>query len=631
MARFDTILIANRGEIAVRIARTCHALGYRTVAVYSDADADAPHVRACDQAWRLGPAPAAESYLDIEAVLAVAEASGADAVHPGFGFLAENPAFARAVEAAGLGWIGPSAEAMEVLGNKVSARSVALAAGVPVVPGSDQATLEAARAVGFPVLLKASAGGGGKGMRVVRDEASLEAAAAAARREAMKAFSDDRVFLEKFLERPRHIEVQILGDCAGRVVAIGERDCSLQRRHQKIVEECPAPGLPPELRARLHAAAVALGEHVGYRSAGTVEFLVADGAFYFLEVNTRLQVEHPVTEACFGLDLVACQLAVAAGEAVPAIAEPHGAAIEVRLYAEDARTGWLPQTGPVLDWHVPDDVRVDAGVAAGSFVGVHYDPMIAKLVAHGVDREQARRRLVRALRHTSVLGLVTNRDALVALLRQPAFVAAELHTGFLEQHPLALTDDPLAGPTAVAFELSKPAARDLAVPRGFRNSRFRDAEIQAGDRVFRWRDDRAGLQLDDRPLAVERCGPSLAVTWGGRRWSARVVEDAAGWWVATEAGLTHVHRVPSFPEPEDESVAGGCVAAMTGTVVAVSVTVGEAVAAGQALVVLEAMKMEQTLAAAEPGTVTEVRVAAGDVVDAGTVLVVVDAAVTATA
>ena len=623
MARFDKVLIANRGEIAVRIARTCRDLGYATVAVYSDADQDAPHVRACDEAWRLGPAPAAQSYLDIDAVLGAARHSGADAVHPGFGFLAENPAFARAVEAAGLVWIGPRADAMEALGAKVSARELAQAAAVPVVPGADDATLAAAEAIGFPVLLKASAGGGGKGMRVVERAEDFEAAAAAARREAHGAFGDDRVFLEKYLARPRHVEVQILGDGEGSVLALGERDCSLQRRHQKIIEESPAPGLPRALVDELCAAAVRLGEHVRYRSAGTVEFLVADGSFYFLEVNTRLQVEHPVTEARYGLDLVACQLDLAAGGELPSLREPSGAAIEVRLYAEDARQGWLPQTGPVLDWSVDGEVRVDAGVASGGFVGVHYDPMIAKLIAQGRDREHARRRLLRALEGTSVLGLVTNRDALRALLAHPAFVAGDVHTGFLAEHPLALADDPLAGPSVVAWELSRPRGRSLRVPRGYRNSRFRDAVLRVGDADWHWREDRGGLWLEGERLEVQADGPSLEVRWGDRRWAARVAEQADAWWVATRGGISRLERPPAFPLPEDEQVAGGCVAPMTGTVVQVLVAEGEAVEAGQALAVLEAMKMEQTLTAAEAGTIESVRVQAGEVVDAGTVLVVV--------
>jgi len=450
------VLVANRGEIALRVIRACRELGIRSVAVYSEADRAAPHVEAADEAYPLGPAPAAESYLRIPKLLEVARGSGADAVHPGYGFLAESAAFARAVEAAGLVWIGPPPEAIERVGDKAQARALARRAGVPVVPGADaadaggeassdpEAIAAQARALGFPVLLKAAAGGGGKGMRLVRDPEALPEAIAAAQREAQGAFGDPRLLVERFLHPARHVEVQILGDAHGRVIALGERECSLQRRHQKIVEEAPSPAVSEGLRARMEEAAVRLAEAVGYRNAGTVEFLLApDGSFYFLEVNARLQVEHPVTEAVWGVDLVQAQIRLAAGAPLPEAlggerpSGPRGHAVEARLYAEDPEAGFLPMSGELLrvEWPGGPGVRVDAGVRAGGTVSPHYDPLLAKLIAWGPDRETARRRLVRALEETIVLGVVTNRDFLLELLESPAFRDGETYTHTVEAHP----------------------------------------------------------------------------------------------------------------------------------------------------------------------------------------------------
>ena len=428
------MLVANRSEIAVRVIRACRTAGLPAVAVYSDADRGARHVALADAAARLGPAPARESYLSIPRLLAAARETGCGAVHPGYGFLSENADFARAVVDAGMIWIGPSAAAMEAMGSKISARERMKAAGVPVVPGTH--TFSEISSLGFPVVVKASAGGGGKGMRIVRDAASLSEAIASCRREAAAAFGDDTVYVEKLLPTPRHIEVQIFGDIQGNVVALGERECSLQRRHQKVIEECPSSAVTPDLRARLQNAACDAARAVGYVNAGTVEFLLEpSGAFYFLEMNTRLQVEHPVTEEAFGLDLVALQLRVAAGEPLPDLpSAPSAHAIEARVYAEDPDAGFLPQAGRLLAWIEPSGpgVRVDSGLTAGQTVDIHYDPLLAKIVAKGRDREEARGRLAAALGETVALGVATNLSWLKRLLEAAPVVRGDLHTGLVE-------------------------------------------------------------------------------------------------------------------------------------------------------------------------------------------------------
>ncbi len=441
MRSIDKLLVANRGEIAVRVMRTARAMGIATVAVYSDADADAPFVRLADEAVRIGPAPARESYLEITAVLDAARITGAHAVHPGYGFLSENPRFAEAVAEAGLVFVGPPGEVIRKLGSKQAAKRIAERAGVPIVPGyhgDDQARLgDHAQAIGFPVLVKASAGGGGKGMRVVRAPGELAEAIERARREALAAFGDDTLLLERYVDRPRHIEIQILGDTHGNVVHLWERECSIQRRHQKIVEESPSVALDPARRAAMGAAAVALGREVSYVGAGTVEFIVdPDGHFYFLEVNTRLQVEHPVTELTCGIDLVREQLRIARGERLSIVAPPErrGWAIEVRLCAEDPDRDYLPTTGTVLAADVPPTVRADLGVAAGTEIGIHYDSMLGKIIAHAETREDATRLLRHALAETWVPGVVTNREHLVRILSHPAFAAGELDTHFLERY-----------------------------------------------------------------------------------------------------------------------------------------------------------------------------------------------------
>ena len=464
-----TVLIANRGEIAVRIARACHERGLAAVAVYSAVDRGAPHTLAADGAVAIGPAPAAESYLNVEALLAAARSAGADAVHPGYGFLAESAAFARAVERAGLTWIGPSPDAVATMGDKLAARATVARAGVPLVPGAgvtaDDAA-PAARRLGYPVLVKAVAGGGGKGMRTVASEAELPGALAAARREAEAAFADGRVYLEKLLVRPRHVEVQVLGDRHGTLVHLGERECSIQRRHQKVIEETPCPALTPELRAELTAAGLAAARAVGYTSAGTVEFLLdADGRFYFLEMNTRVQVEHPITEWVTGIDIVAAQLRIAAGEALGFTQDDvraAGHAIEARLYAEDPAAGFFPSAGPILALREPQGpgIRVDSGIAAGGTVPVEYDPLLGKISAWGPERASAIARLGNALRDTAVLGPATNLAFLQDVLEHPAFRRGETHTGFLAEHFATWQPggDEATAALAAALALARPAA-----------------------------------------------------------------------------------------------------------------------------------------------------------------------------
>jgi 3-methylcrotonyl-CoA carboxylase alpha subunit len=477
------LLVANRGEIALRIIRACRTMGIETVAVYSDADAAAPHVRAADVAIRLGPAPAAESYLNIAAVIEAARASGAAAVHPGYGFLSERAAFADACAAAGLIFVGPPGAAIERMGSKIGARALMEQAGVPVVPGrtpddqTDTGIAAAATAIGFPVLIKASAGGGGKGMRSARDASMLADAIPAARREARAAFGDGTLYVERLIERPRHVEIQIFADDHGHTVHLFERECSIQRRHQKIVEESPSPALTPRLRARMGDAAVAAARAAGYRNAGTIEFLLeGDGdaaRFYFLEMNTRLQVEHPVTELVTGTDLVHAQLAVAMGRPLPwtqADLAPRGHAIECRVYAEDPAAGFLPQAGRLRLYREPSapGIRIDSGVEEGGDVPVHYDPMLAKLIASGESRDMAIDRAAAALRAFPILGVRTNIPFLIKVLGHPAFRAGRVHTGFVDEHLPSLLESPASSPVIAAaadFLRSAPASPGAAAVR----------------------------------------------------------------------------------------------------------------------------------------------------------------------
>jgi len=479
---FGKVLVANRGEIALRVIRTLQEMGITSVAVASEADVAAPHALAADECCVLGPAPAAESYLNVDALLRAVHDSGAEAVHPGYGFLSENADFAEMLGKAGGTFIGPAPSAMRIMGSKTASREAMDRAGVPVVPGSppgvtDNAGLgKAAAAMGFPVLVKASAGGGGKGMRLVRDSSGFPSALALCRSEAKAAFSDETVYVEKYLERPRHIEVQVFGDATGRVFALGERECSIQRRHQKILEESPSPGVDPGLRARLEETAVSAARAVDYQSAGTVEFLMdAEGGFYFLEMNTRLQVEHPVTEMVYGVDLVAAQVLTAAGLPLPFDPDRlslRGHAIEARVYAEDPAVGYLPQTGTVHDLFFPDrpGFRVDSGLRLGSEVGVHYDPLLAKVIAWGPDRKAATRRLSAAIRESSILGVVTNLDLLADVLDHPAWAAGEIDTGFLERHfaswsaPGALPPEVIAAASAAGAPVRGAASNRPGPP-----------------------------------------------------------------------------------------------------------------------------------------------------------------------
>lgn len=475
------LLVANRGEIALRIIRACREMAIESVAVYSDADAGAPHARAADYAVRIGPAPAAESYLKIAAVIDAARRTGADALHPGYGFLSENAALARACEAAGIRFVGPPADAIERMGSKIAARDLMAGAGVPIVPGrtpadqTDAGIAAAARTVGFPVLVKAAAGGGGKGMRVADDERALAEAAPAARREAQAAFGDGTLYVERRLRRPRHVEVQVFADAQGNVVHLFERECSVQRRHQKIIEESPSPALTPALRQRMGEAAVAAARAAGYRNAGTLEFLVDgrgdEARFFFLEMNTRLQVEHPVTEAVTGVDLVRAQLLVAGGGPLPWRQEDlaqRGHAIECRVYAEDPANGFLPQAGPLALYREPSapGVRIDSGVEEGAEVPVQYDPMLAKLIAYGATRDEARRRAAAALRSFPILGVRTNVAFLAAVLEHRSFAAGDLHTGFVDEHlnDLLRVPQPSSAVDAVAALVRSGSAATVSHP-----------------------------------------------------------------------------------------------------------------------------------------------------------------------
>jgi acetyl-CoA/propionyl-CoA carboxylase biotin carboxyl carrier protein len=623
---FSRVLIANRGEIAVRVMRTLRRMGIEGIAVYSDADADAPHVRAADRAVRLGPAPASQSYLDVERVIEAARASGADAIHPGYGFLSERPAFARACAEAGVAFVGPSAEAMALLGDKVAAKAVAEAAGVPVVPGLSGAALTDEQIVAWaagqplPLLLKAAAGGGGKGMRVVRALDALPEALAAARREAAAAFGDDRLLVERYLERSRHIEVQVIADAHGAVLHLGERECSLQRRHQKVIEEAPSPVVDAALRERMGAAAVALARAAGYAGAGTVELLAEYdeggrvGSFYFLEVNARLQVEHPVTEAVTGLDLVELQLRVAAGEPLALAQEDvalRGHAIEARVYAEDPANGFLPSTGRAVAWRAPAGagVRADSGIEEGSEVTAHYDPLLAKVIAHGPDRAMALARLDRALAELRVVGVTTNAPYLRALLARPEVRAGELDTELIERLGEAVAppapDPDLAGLAVVAL-LGEAATDDPWDARdGWRLGGVRvPARMRLegpGGEVSAVVSSHAARRVRDG-LVVERKG--------GVARTVEVHPDGAAVWLVD--GGVPSRWAPALDRAGARSAGGSLEAPMPGVVLDVRVEAGAAVAEGDVLVVLESMKMELAIQAPADGVVADVLVATGE-------------------
>ncbi|MEO6086970.1 MAG: biotin carboxylase N-terminal domain-containing protein, partial [Umezawaea sp.] len=582
----QTLLIANRGEIARRIIRTCRELGIAPVAVHSDPDADAPHVAEADSAVRLPGATPAETYLRADLLVAAAVSAGADAVHPGYGFLSENADFARAVLAAGLTWVGPTPEAIEAMGSKVAAKKRMASAGVPVLAELDpDVVLDS----DFPLLVKASAGGGGRGMREVRSRADLAEGVAAARREAESAFGDGTVFCEPLLEGARHVEVQVLADTHGTVWALGERECSIQRRHQKIVEETPSPAVDAGVRQRLYHAATAAAEAIGYVGAGTVEFLFKDGDFHFLEVNTRLQVEHPVTELVFGVDLVAWQLAIAEGAALPAEPPtPNGHAIEVRLYAEDPAHDWRPASGTLHRFEVPGDVRVDSGVENGSVVGVHYDPMLAKVIAWAPDRTSAARKLAAALVGARIHGLVTNRALLVDVLRHPEFLAGNTHTGFLDEHRLTEARDCDLAPSALAAALAQAARRHTgALPIGWRNLPSQSRCVRYENVEVDYRHTRDGIETSLPFTVVSADADTVVLERDGlrNRFHVSVYGDTVE--VDSRLGAVTLQTIPRFPEPEAKVAPGATVAPMPGTVVRVAVEQGQRVEAGAELLVLE--------------------------------------------
>jgi len=658
--RFTSILVANRGEIAVRVMRTAKALGYRTIAVYSDADAEAPHVAMADEAVCIGPAPVAQSYLDQQKILDAAARTGAGAIHPGYGFLSENADFARACEAAGLTFIGPRPDAVDIMGNKAEAKRRMIAAGVPCVPGcegedqADDTFIKAASEIGFPVMVKAAAGGGGRGMRLVADAADLPEAIRLARSEAENAFGSGELILEKAIMRPRHVEVQVFADEAGNTIHLGERDCSVQRRHQKVIEEAPCPVMTDELRAKMGAAAVEAAKAISYRGAGTVEFLLgADGEFYFLEMNTRLQVEHPVTELITGLDLVALQIKVAQGEPLGLTQDDvtlSGHAIEVRLYAEDVAGGFLPSTGTVDLWLPPpgDGVRVDAGIATGLEVSPFYDPMIAKIMAHGSTRDVARQRLIEALRRTGLFGPKTNRDFLIDALGRPAFAQGEATTAFIDE---TYSADDLAD-AAPSPEITAAAA---AIFYMLESNEAQARAFAVDDELMNWSSTgrlatvyRFGTPEEPEDVTVIAAGPdAYQVAMGDTSHDVclldadparcRLKVDGVTHDVifdAPETGVLHIsmadrtclmRNLYAFAGAEDDSAGGGRILApMHGLILEVHVREGQAVTKGETLAVLEAMKMQHQIRAEADGTVTSIRCTAGGQVPAGVVLVEID-------
>ncbi|MEW1838136.1 biotin carboxylase N-terminal domain-containing protein [Nonomuraea angiospora] len=615
------LLVANRGEIARRVFRTCGSLGISTVAVFSDPDADAPHVAEADLAVRLPGARPSDTYLDIGRILDACRASGADAVHPGYGFLSENAEFARAVLDAGLVWVGPPPEAIAAMGSKVEAKRLMAEAGVPVLP-----TLDPEAPGEFPVLVKASAGGGGRGMRIVREAGELAREVESARRESAAAFGDGTVFVEPLLENARHVEVQVLADRHGTVWTLGERECSVQRRHQKVVEECPSPGISAELRERLCEAAVRAARKIGYVGAGTVEFLVKGDRVAFLEMNTRLQVEHPVTELVYGVDLVRLQLEVAEGAALPVTPpEPAGHAVEVRLYAEDG--DYLPQSGVLRRFEVSGEVRVDSGVESGSVISPYYDPMLAKVIGYGRVRAEAVRRLVTALRRAKLHGVTTNRDLLVKILTNPAFGAGDTHTGFLAPDGPLDRSSPngpgelavLAAALAMAAGNRRRATVLAGLPSGWRNVRsqprracFEEAEVgydplPQGVTV---------ISAEPYEVILERDGVRHTFQVARYDEDGKVYVDHVG-------GCAELTPLPRLPEPVEHVAPGSLLAPMPGSVLRVEVEPGDRVTKGQPVLVLEAMKMEHRIVAPSDGVVADVPVEKGRQVEAGAVLAII--------
>jgi propionyl-CoA carboxylase alpha chain len=623
MKTFKKILIANRGEIAVRIMRTCREMGIATVAVYSDFDRDALHVRLADQAVPIGAAAAKESYLNIEKIVAAAKLAGADAIHPGYGFLAENAAFASACEDAGIVFIGPRADVIRALGSKSEARKLAQEAGVPVVPVPAENE--------FPRLIKASLGGGGRGMRIVRNPTEFKEAFAAARGEAERAFGDGALLVEKYIEGARHVEVQIFGDHHGDVMHLYERDCSVQRRHQKIIEESPSPAVTPEIQSRMTDAAVALARKVGYMNAGTVEFLLApSGDFYFIEVNTRIQVEHPVTEMVTRLDLIRLQIEIAQGGKLRQ-AEPQqkGHAIEARLYAEDPANDFVPSTGVLHVWRPPETspgLRIDSGVEEGTEIGVYYDPLLAKIVAHGEDRPSAIRKLTHALRNFAAQGLQTNREFLIAMLESEEFTGGKAHTGFLLSVSSKADEDldrVFCAVTCAYIELTEHARRRIlpSIPTRFRNNPTpaQAMKFAIGEREYQIGDPRAAIVT----LSVGAHHVDALVKTVRYRFD--ICQRGADYYVRSSLGQQRVARLPRFPEKTAGGQHQSANSPMPGQVLRILVAEGQQVKPGDGLIVLEAMKMEQTIKATIQGVVRAVLVKLAEVVAPGQMLVEIEA------
>ena len=650
------LLIANRGEIARRVIRTAHEMGIATAAVYADGDVGAPFVREADTALALNGTTSAQTYLDAGKVLDACRRVGADAVHPGYGFLSENAAFAQAVIDAGIRWVGPSPEAIGQMGDKLAAKRVIQEANVPTLPAIELKTGEdiqaAAERIGYPVLVKASAGGGGRGMRVVESPAELEAAVAGARREAGAAFGDDTLFLERWVTSARHVEIQILGDQHGNVVHLFERECSIQRRHQKIIEEAPSPAVDAALRQRMGAAAVSAAKRIGYASAGTVEFLLDGGDFWFLEVNTRLQVEHPVTEEITGLDLVREQLRIAEGEPLGYGQEDlaiNGHAIEARLYAEDPQRNFLPSPGTVELWRpAPGDLaRFDSGVETGSAVSVEFDPMIAKVITHARTRREAAARLARALEQTTLQGLRNNRDFLVATLRTPAFIAGDTTTDFIDRidppRQRSLDAQALADAMIAATMAGQAAQRATAkvLGRGFRSG-WRNSVMPPERTSFKVGDDEIAVSYcsqrdgtfkvevgDDEPRSVALFGHGeggVDLEIDGRRLQLSTVRRQDHWLIHGTDFDVDLIELPRLPVPGLLEVKGGLTAPMPGNVLATQVKEGDAVREGQLLLILEAMKMQHRITAPFEGSVKELHVREGDQVDNGALLVLLEEA-----
>jgi len=642
MKAFTKILIANRGEIAARVIEAARKKGYRSVAVFSEADARARHVSLADEAVLIGPAPVGQSYLSIDRIIDAAKRTGADAVHPGYGFLSENAAFAQACADAGLVFIGPSPNAIRAMGNKAAAKRLMIEAGVPCVPGyqgeaQDDATFtKEAKRIGFPLMVKAAAGGGGRGMRLVKDAGDLSAALASARSEATSAFGSCELILEKAVIEPRHVEIQIMADTHGHVIHLGERDCSVQRRHQKVLEEAPCPVMTEALRAQMGEAAMKAAQSIGYANAGTVEFLLdREGKFYFLEMNTRLQVEHPVTECVTGIDIVALQIDVAAGLPLPitqAQITLTGHAIEARLYAEDPANQFLPQTGPVLLWRPAqgDGIRIDHGIVEGTEVSPFYDPMLAKIIAYGATRDEARRKLIGALENTVLLGVTTNKGFLIDMLRHPVFAEGAATTAFIETNysDLAQSDDPLS--RALAGALLVDAATDHAELKGWwsTGTAFSPIKLAQGEKFHRLAVAQRGAHYEIASEGTTRAIEIVSRTHSELRFLVDGTEGKASYAIDG----THIHldmggRVHSFEDAtyapaaaKDANSDGLIRAPMSGRIIGVNVAAGDKVEKGQTLAVLEAMKMEHQLKAAFAGTVSSVSAQTSEQVSARQVL-----------